>query len=217
MKLSPHLRIRLLTLVRVFVALVFLLPLFWMLSASLLPLGQPLSRTFRLLPDNPTLENFIRMWRMVPLARFTLHSLVIAALAVPLTIVTGSWAGFAIAQLPRRDQRRWVVVSLAVLMVPGIALWSTRFLIYKQLGLLDSIWAIVAPAWMGTSPFYVLMFYRAFRRIPTAIYDAGRLDGASALEMWRFVALPMARPTAIGVALLSFVVYWGIFSARCCI
>ena len=139
------------------------------------------------------------------------NSLLIVSLAVPLTLVTGSWAGLAMARLPRRAQRFWVLVSLAVLMVPGIALWSTRFVIYRQLGWLDTPLALIAPAVMGTSPFYVLMFYRAFRRIPEATYDAARLDGAGVLGLWYRVALPMARPTAIGVALLSFIVYWGDF------
>ncbi|MCA9976279.1 MAG: carbohydrate ABC transporter permease, partial [Anaerolineales bacterium] len=58
---------------------------------------------------------------------------------------------------------------------------------------------------------YVLMFYRAFRRVPTAIYDAARLDGAGVLQSWGSVALPIARPTAIGVGLLSFIFYWGDF------
>ena len=115
------------------------------------------------------------------------------------------------AQLPKRSQQRWVVLSLAVLMVPGIALWATRFFIYRSIGWLDSYWALVAPAWMGTSPFYVLMFYRAFRRVPRAIFEATRLDGAGVLAMWWQVALPMARPTTIGVAILSFVFYWGDF------
>jgi multiple sugar transport system permease protein len=151
------------------------------------------------------------VWEVVPLWRFTLNSLLIVSLAVPLTLVTGSWAGLAMARLPRRAQRFWVLVSLAVLMVPGIALWSTRFVIYRQLGWLDTPLALIAPAVMGTSPFYVLMFYRAFRRIPEATYDAARLDGAGVLGLWYRVALPMARPTAIGVALLSFIVYWGDF------
>jgi multiple sugar transport system permease protein len=162
-------------------------------------------------PEAATLENFARIWSAAPMARFTLNSLLVVALAVPLTLLTGSWAGLAMARLPRRSQRLWVVISLAVLMVPGIALWSTRFLIFRQLGWLDSVLALIAPAIMGTSPFYVLMFYRAFRRIPTAIYDAARLDGAGVLGLWWQVALPMARPTLIGVGLLSFIVYWGDF------
>ncbi|MCA9969219.1 MAG: carbohydrate ABC transporter permease [Anaerolineales bacterium] len=198
-------------LLRLLLALLFLLPLLWMASASLHPRGVPLPRTLQLLPQDLAVENYGRIWQLVPLGRFILNSLAVVALAVPLTLVTSSWAALAMARLPRRSQRWLVLLSLAVLMVPGVALWSTRFLVYREFGWIDSLWALLAPAWMGSSPFYVLMFYRAFRRIPAALYDAARLDGAGVLQTWRLIALPIARPTALGVALLSFVLYWGDF------
>jgi multiple sugar transport system permease protein len=117
------------------------------------------------------------------------------------------------AQLPKASQRRWVLLSLAVLMVPGVALWMSRFFIYKALGWQGTIWALIAPAWMGSSPFFVLMFYRAFRRIPVAIYEAAQLEGSSILVNWWLIGLPFARPTAIGVSLLTFVLYWGDFTS----
>ena len=203
----------LVTLLRCGVALVFLLPLLWMVTAALYPPGVPLPVSLQLFPGRPTLENFGRIWDLVPLGRYTLNSLVVAVLGVPLTLVTASWAGLGMARLPRPAQRRWVVLSLAVLMVPGVALWSTRFLIFRALGWYDSVWALAAPAWMGTSPFYVLIFYRAFRRIPGAIYDRARLDGAGVLQLWGRIVLPMARPSAIAVALLAFVFYWGDFTS----
>jgi len=193
------------------VALLFLAPLWWLVVAALHPPGDPLPVDLRLLPQRISLRNLVRLWQLLPMVRFTLNSLVVVALAVPLTLLISSWAGFAMVQLPRASQRRWVLLSLAVLMVPGIALWSTRFFIFKALGWLDSVWALIAPAWMGTSPFYVLMFYRAFRRIPAALYDAARLDGAGVLRAWSGVAMPLARPTAVGVALLSYLFYWGDF------
>jgi multiple sugar transport system permease protein len=211
MKLSFS-RENILLAVRLLAALFFLLPIFWMVAAALHPLGTPLAQKLTLFSAVPTLENFARVWELVPIGRYALNSLLVVLLAVPITLVTSSWAGYGMARLPRASQRRWVVVSLAVLMVPGIALWFTRFLIYKQLGWLDTIWGLIAPAWMGTSPFYVLMFYRAFRRIPAAIYDAARRDGAGVLQTWWQVILPAARPTALGVGLLSFVVYWGDFT-----
>ena len=195
---------------RLLVTAVFLLPLIWMLTAALHPVGRPLPQTLIISLDL-TLQNFGRVWNLVPLGRFTLNSLWVVLLAVPLTLLTSSWAGFSMAQLPKASQRRWIVLSLAVLMVPGVALWSTRFLIYKELGWLNTIWALIAPAWMGSSPFFVLMFYRAFRRIPAAIYEAARLEGAGVLTSWQQIGLPIARPTAIGVALLSFILYWGDF------
>lgn len=196
---------------RTITAVLFLLPLFWMLTAALHPQGQPLPQTLHLLPQQLTFANFGKLWTMIPTGRFTLNSVFVTMLAVPITLLIASWAGFAMSQLPRNSQRRWVLLSLAVLMVPGMALWFTRFLLYKQLGWLDSVWALIAPAWMGTSPFFVLMFYRAFRRIPRAVYETARLDGAGVLQTWALVALPMVQPTAVGVALLSFIFYWGDF------
>ncbi len=204
-------RQRLKFLLRLIIAATFILPLVWVISASLHPVGTPLPKSIWLVPENPTFDNFLHVWRLLPLGRYTLNSLLVVALAIPITLVVSSWAAFAMARLPQASQRRLVVLSLAVLMVPGIALWSTRFLIYKQLGWLDTIWSLVAPAFMGTSPFYVLMFYRAFRRIPAGIYDAARIDGAGILRTWAFIALPIARVTALAVALLSFAIYWGDF------
>ena len=195
-------------LLRVGASLLFILPLVWLCSAALYSPGQPLPTSLQLLPENPTLQNFRRIWEITPLARYTANSLLVAAIAVPLTLLTSSWAGFAIAHMPRATQRRLVLLSLAVLLVPGIALWVPRFLIYKELRLLESHAALIAPALMGTSPFYVLMYFRAFRRIPAALYDAARLDGASPLQSWRQIAMPYVQPTTLGVALLSSMFYW---------
>jgi multiple sugar transport system permease protein len=180
-----------------------------MILAALHPQGAPLPTSLNLRPAGLTLANFPLTWSLAPFGRFTANSLLVCLIAVPLTLLVGSWAGYAMARLPSRSQQRWVVLSLAVLKVPGNALWSTRFVLYDQLGWLDSLWALAAPAWMGTSPFYVLMFYRAFRRIPSDVYDASRIDGAGIIGTWWRVAGPISRPTAIAVALLAFVVYWG--------
>ena len=196
-----------LILLRLALAGLFLLPLLWAGLAALRPAGTPLSAP--LLTGPPTLDAFGRLFRVLPIWRFTANSLLVVALAVPLTLLTASWAGFAMARLPRPSQRRWVLISLMALMVPGVALWSSRFLIYTWLGIIDSVWALIAPAFMGSSPFYVLIFYRAFRRIPSAIYDAAELDGAGVLAMWGRVALPIARSSAAAVAVLAFVAYWG--------
>lgn len=196
---------------RILVALLFLMPLFWMVTTAFHPPGSPLPTSLQLWPGEPTARNFSRVWTLVPMGRFMLNSVVVVAVAVPLTIVVGSWAGLGMARLPQSAQRRWVVLSLAILMVPGIALWSTRFFLFRRLGLLNTPGALIAPALIATSPFYVLMFYRAFRRIPAALYDAAQLESSSVLQLWHSVAMPLARPTTLGVAVLSFVFYWGDF------
>lgn len=193
------------------ISLLFIIPLIWMLSAALLRPGTPLPTTLTLIPEDPSFDNFTRIFELAPFFRYTLNSLTITAITVPLTLLTASLAGFGMSQLPKKSQRRWIIISLLVLIVPSIALWSTRFLVYKWLRIIDTPLALIAPALMGTSPFFVLIYYRAFRRIPTAIYDAARLDGAEILQLWRKIALPQALPSTIAVAFLTFIIYWGDF------
>lgn len=207
--MKPRLTPAALAVLRLLVAAMFVLPLVFVVLAAFRPTGAPLAGP--LWPASPTADNFRRLFAVLPVGRYTLNSLRVVLVAVPLTILTASWAGYAMARLPRPAQRRWVLISFLVLMVPGVALWSSRFILYSRLGIGGSLGVLVIPALMGTSPFFVLMFYRAFRRIPAALYDAARLDGATAWQTWGRVALPIARPTAAAVAVLAFVLYWGDF------
>jgi multiple sugar transport system permease protein len=193
------------------VAALFLVPLPWVVAASLRQPGLPPPRTIEWLPDPVAWSNYARIFELLPLGRYTLNSLLVVALAVPITLVVASWAGFAMAQLEARTRRRLVTLSIVLLLVPTTALWLTRFILFTQLGLVDTIWALVAPAWMGTSPFFALMFYWTFRRVPGELFDSARLDGAGLLRVWASVALPLARPTAVAVCVLAFEKYWSDF------
>jgi multiple sugar transport system permease protein len=192
-------------------AVLFGLPLAWMLSASLRQPGLPPPRLFEWLPDPLVWSNYAAIFDLLPLARYAVNSVIVAGLAVPLTLVTASWAGFAMAQLPGRERRRLAVFSVALLMVPITALWLTRYLFFSWLRLTDSYGALLAPALMGTSPLFVLLFYWAFRRVPEELYEAARLEGAGVLTIWRRLALPLARPTLVAVGVLTFLVYWSDF------
>jgi multiple sugar transport system permease protein len=130
---------------------------------------------------------------------------------VPLTIVFASWAGFAMARLPRRAAGWLVAVSLVALMVPVTALLVPRFAIFSWLGLTDTYVPLVAPALIGTSPFYVLLFYWGFRRIPGEIFEACRLEGLSPFTVWRRIAMPLVRPVTVAVAVLAAVFTWSNF------
>jgi multiple sugar transport system permease protein len=193
------------------VAVLFLLPLVWMVSASLRQSGLPPPRTIEWLPDPIRLDNYASVFELLPFGRYLLNSLAVVALAVPLTIVTASMAGFAMAQLERQTRTRLVVLSVALLLVPVTALWLTRFLLFRWVGLTDTLLALVVPALMGSSPLFVLLFYWTFRRIPSELYELARLEGAGALTVWRRVGLPLAKPTVVAVAILTFLLYWSDF------
>lgn len=193
-------------------ALLFLLPLYWAVVVSLRPTGQPPSATLEWWPVAFHWETYAEVFRTVPMWRYARNSLFVVSLAVPLTLLTASLAGFALTQLPNVWRRRLVTASVALLLVPGMAVWTFRFHVLHLLGLIDTLWALIVPALAGGSPIFVLLFYWACWRIPHELYESARLDGASAWTVWRRVAWPLARPTAAAAGLLAFVFFWGDFS-----
>ncbi len=195
------------------VAAVFLVPLLWVLVAALRAPGTPPPAGIEWLPEAPSLASFERLTSLLPFERYLVNSLLVVAVTVPVTLLVASWAGFAIAQLDDLQRRRLVVIAVGLLLVPATALWLTRYLVFRQLGILDSLAALMAPAFMGSSPLFVLLFYWAFRRLPAELYESARLDGAGAITVWRRVALPLALPTIVAVALLTFLLYWSDFLA----
>ncbi|MBA2597516.1 MAG: carbohydrate ABC transporter permease, partial [Chloroflexia bacterium] len=155
--------------------------------------------------------NYTAAFALADLGRSAVNSTLVVALAVPLTILVASLAGFAMSQLPQRARLMLTLVSFATLMVPVTAVWLPRFVLFKEAGLLDSRLALVVPALGGTSPFFVLLFLWTFLRVPAEVYESARLDGASALRVWAGIAMPLARPTIVAVGMLAFVAYWGNF------
>jgi multiple sugar transport system permease protein len=193
------------------VAVLFLLPPVWAISSALRAPGQPSPRTLDWIPDPIAWGNFRAAVELVDLDRYALNSVIVAAFAVPLTLVTASWAGFAIAQISQRWRLRLIALSFVALMVPLTAVWLPRFILFKEAGLIDKRLALIVPAFGATSPFYVLLFLWTFMRVPAEVYEAARLDGAGAYRVWAGIALPLARPTTMAVAVLSFTHYWSSF------
>jgi multiple sugar transport system permease protein len=192
-------------------AAVFVAPGLWVIAGSLRRPGLPPPRAVEWLPSPAAWSNYALVFELLPLGRYLANSLLVAAVAVPLTVVVASWAGFAMAQLPARARYALLALAVALRMVPLPALWLTRFLVLSELRLTDSLAALLAPAWMGSSPFFVLIYYWSFRRMPPALVEAARLDGLGPLGIWARVALPAARPATVAVVVLTFVQYWSDF------
>ena len=193
------------------VAALFVLPLWFMASGSLREPGTAPPRTPELLPSPATSDSYDRAFALVDLARHTVNSTLVAAVTVPLAVLFGSWAAFAIFLLGRRSQTILIALSFAALMVPVTALLVPRFALFRTLGLIDTYVPLVASALLATSPLYVLVFYVAFRRLPAELYEACRLEGMLPFAIWRRIAMPLVRPVTVAVGVLAFVVSWGSF------
>ncbi|MBQ1026562.1 carbohydrate ABC transporter permease [Micromonospora sp. C95] len=199
------------TLGAAFVLLVFVPPLLLLVAGSLTEPGLPPSPTPQLVPDPLSTTGYERALDLGGLLRASLNSLLVAVVAVPLSVLVAALAGFALARIAPRVTTVVVAASLVALMVPATALLVPRFAIFRLLGLTDTLVPLIAPALLGTSPLYVLVYYLAFRALPADLYDACLVEDLSPLRTWWRVALPLVRPVTAGLTALTFVLTWSNF------
>ncbi|MDQ3264925.1 MAG: carbohydrate ABC transporter permease [Myxococcota bacterium] len=186
----------------------FAAPLLLMVGASLRDPQSPLPGGFAPLPSAPSLAAFTAAFEAVPLANALWQSTWIAAVAVPPSLLTASWAGLGVALAKGRWRNLLLGVTLLLLVVPATATWLTRFALFKSLGWVGTPLPVLAPALMGGAPLLVLLYADAFRRIPSELLDSARVEGASLLRVWWSIALPQVRPTSAAVGLLAFAASW---------
>jgi multiple sugar transport system permease protein len=199
------------TLGAVFVVLVFVPPLLLLVAGSLHEPGRPPSPTPQLIPDPLSTQGYESAVGIGGLFRATVNSLLVAAIAVPVSVLVASLAGFALARLRGRVVGVVVVASLLALMVPATALLVPRFALFRFLQVTDTLAPLVAPALVGTSPLYVLVYFLAFRALPAELYDASRIADVTPLRTWWRVGLPLVRPVTAAVTALTFVLTWSNF------
>lgn len=196
---------------RVGVVVLFLAPVLLVLSGSLRRIGLPPPDGLELLPAGASLSAFARLDEELDLRTAFTNSALVVATAVPLGVLIASTAGFAMSQLGRRGRRTSMAFLLLLLVIPLPMLWVARFVLFLELGVLDTLIPLVAPAFVASTPITVLLAYLAFRKIPVEHWETARLEGASALRTWWSVGLPQVKATTTAIAALVFTVHWGAY------
>lgn len=195
----------------VLVMTLFLAPLMLAVLGSLRPMGTAPPTTIDLYPGGGDLSNYGRLVGESTIRRQTLNSLLVAAVSVPAGILVASWAGFAMARLPRRAALLLLGLTLVAAMIPVTALLVGRLVLFRLSGLTDTPIPLMAPALIGVSPLLVLLFAWSYFTIPREIYDLAREAGLGPFRTWWYVAMPM-RIDVAGVAVaVAFMISWGNF------
>jgi raffinose/stachyose/melibiose transport system permease protein len=194
------------------VALVSLLmaaPLVWMLLGSLRTDAEILAAPFAL-PREWQWDQWRRAWVEGDLGRYGWNSVGITTLAVSGVLMLASAAAYPLAR--HRQAPAWLLLLFLVgLVVPAQAAVVPTFLLLRTLGLLDTWWALILPYTAWNLPLGVLVFYGVFRGQPPEIEEAARLDGCGPAALYWRMALPLAKPAAGVVAIITALASWNEF------
>jgi len=191
------------------IAAATLAPLLWMVSASFMSPGE--SNTFppRLLPQQPTLQNYVDLFTRLDLARSFVNSAMVAVAATLISLLVNSMAGYAFAKLRFLGRERLFRTLLAALVIPGQVGMLPLFLMLKSLGLVNTMAGVVVPFMAGI--FGIFMIRQYALSIPDDLLDAARVDGAGEYRIFWTIVLPVIRPILVTLAVFVFLSAWNDF------
>ncbi|MGJ8670795.1 MAG: extracellular solute-binding protein [Oceanococcus sp.] len=198
----------LLSLLRVAVIVVFVVPVFGLLLASLhTPGSVPVPGD--LWPDTLSLSSWAAVFEQVPMAGALLNSTLIVVLAVPISLAFASLGGFGMSRMGPRAQFWALLLVIVAASIPYSAIWLPRFLAVQTLGLGDGWLALWLPSLAGGNALLVLLYWYAIRSLPSHTVDAARLEGLGWLRIWWSVVLPQLKSIHLVAAILVAIWTWG--------
>ncbi len=190
------------------VALVMTVPLVWMVITSLSTLDEA-RRLPPSLPASLQWVNYIRAWTDSPFATWMRNSTIVSVTCVISNLVLCSLAGYAFARLRFPGHRIVFVAILATLMVPFQVVMIPTLLIVKDLGLVDSLPALIVPNLV--TPFGIYLLRQFFLTLPVELEEAALIEGAGRLRILGSILLPLMGPALTTVAVLTFLSTWNDF------
>lgn len=193
-------------------SIVFLLPFMWMVSTSL-KLSQDVFTfppSFLPISDGRLQfhwENYVNGWTLLPFNTFLVNSLIVTLSNVIGNILSCSLVAFGFARLRARGRDLLFLMLLATLMIPREVTIVPRFLMFSSLGMVNTLWPLILPAWFGYA-FFIFLLRQFFMSIPHELDDAARIDGASTFRIFTEIILPLSTPALATVAIFAFIGNW---------
>ncbi|OSO89793.1 sugar ABC transporter permease [Cylindrospermopsis raciborskii CENA303] len=192
------------------IALLTLFPLLWLISTALKsPTENLLETPPKLLPLEPTLDNFLRVWESLPFGQYLYNSFLVAILTVALNLLFCSLAAYPLARLSFLGRNTIFIAIVSTIMIPFQIVMIPLYIITVQLGLTNSYLGMIFPSL--ASAFGIFLLRQAFMGVPKEIEEAARIDGSSELGLWWFIMLPAIKPALITLAIFVFIGAWSDF------
>ena len=193
------------------IGFVYVYPLLYMLSVAMQDLSDLLSPSVFYIPTKLYVDNIATSFEVLNYIPTLLSSLSVTLIPAIMQTLVASLIGYGFARFEFPLKKLLMGVLILTYIIPPQVIMIPRFVLFNDLGLLESVFAIIVPATLGQglySAVFILIFYQFYKMIPKALDEAAQLDGASPLYIYLKIAIPLSLPSFITSFLFSFVWYW---------
>lgn len=186
-------------------------PLIWILSTSLKPNTEAISFPPKIVPEEPTIDNYFFVLTDPTLARSLVNSLIVSIGSTALSVTVSALGGYAFARFDFRGKNIIISIILGLFMIPVVINIIPLYTMLANVGLLNSIVALMLTFQILIVPLNVLLMRNYFETIPKELEEAALIDGCSRLGVLRRITIPLSMPGFVIAAVLSFRFSWNEF------
>ncbi|HUG62671.1 MAG TPA: carbohydrate ABC transporter permease [Methylomirabilota bacterium] len=190
----------------------FLSPMLWVINISLKQRKDIFVWPPKFFSFDVTFENYVNVLSTSGrFSSFILNSLIIAGVSTTVAVVVGSLAAFALSGKRKRDSFAWSYWMLSFRMMPPVALVIPYYVVFQQIGMLGSLWAVALTHSVFSIAIVIWTMKNFFDEIPPEIEEAAFVDGASRWQVFRLIALPISKAAVAASAIFAFLTSWNEF------
>lgn len=193
-------------------AVIILIPFFWMLSTALQEEADMFAWPPQWIPDPPQWHNFADAWNAMPFSTYLVNTIFIVALGMIGEITSATLVAYGFARFRFPGSSALFLLLLATMMLPFHVTLIPTYLIWQDFGLTGEFDPLVLRSWTAWGPFYVFLLRQFFMTIPRELDESAEIDGANTLQTFFYVILPQIRPAILAVAIFAFRGYWNDFT-----
>jgi len=193
--------------IMIIVALFMIFPIFWIFSNSLRTLVGISHFPPRLFPENPQFSNYVEVLRNSNALLYFRNTMILVIANTVGTLISSSMVAYPLARMEFRGKKFVFALILSTMMVPAVTTIIPQFIIFRELGWLDSLRPMIVPSFFAF-PYNVFLFRQFFLTIPKSLDEAAKIDGCNPWQTFIVVIVPLAKPIFITIGVLSTIWWW---------
>ena len=209
-KKLPNLEAVILYVILTVLAILFVLPVFYLFMGAFKAESELFRVPFKWLPDKFILDNFSNMFQSIPFMRYLKNTMIIVVFNIVGSLLSCSLVAYGFSRLRWPGRDKVFILVLITMILPYQVTLVPLFLMFTKIMWIGTFLPLIVPCFFG-NPFFIFLLRQFFTGIPQDISEAARIDGASEFTIFSRLILPMAKPALTTVALFAFIRSWNDF------
>ncbi|KAF1297872.1 sugar ABC transporter ATP-binding protein [Enterococcus sp. JM4C] len=195
----------------IFIGIVSILPFLWLVRSSLMNSTEIFEFPPKMLPETFMFSNYLKVFEVLDFKLYLTNTFIIIIPVIFGNVITSAFSGYAFARLDFKFKNFWFALVIATMMLPSAVTLIPIFMMWSELGYVDTFVPLIVPAFFGGGGFNIFLMRQFFAGIPKELDEAAILDGATHPQIFFRIMLPLVKPAMMVVGFFTFMNTWNDF------